>query len=104
MLFRSREVRFERAQGDRGRGGEQAVIDLLAELVEQGMSAADAGSENGRCAARWKAAHALKVEEESSHGDEPESRLDQVSRGFVNGADESQGQVQLLRLGPAHAV
>ena len=61
-------MRFERAQGDRGRGGEQAVIDLLAVLAYGELSAFQRLAADSAMAPSIDDAAALAALEPDLHG------------------------------------
>jgi hypothetical protein len=96
------EVGDERSQFERHPGGEQAVVHLLAELMQVRVTG-DARPRDGGMSARWESARALHAEKKRLHTHTVQSVFDSLSRGFGYVANKAQGDMQLLRGRPASA-
>lgn len=96
------EVRDEGAEFELDAGGEEGVVDLFAELVEERMAVADAGPEDVPVAAVGEAADTFDGEEEGFYADRGESSGDFFVSGAGLIAEEAKREVNLCGGRPLH--
>lgn len=109
-LFRSRlphagdgEVRDEWPEFEGEPGGEQAVVDLLPELVQTRVKPLEARPHNRGSAARRKPTDTADVHPERLDANPGQHGFGAFDEGLAPFTEEAHGQMRLLRRNPAEA-